>query len=295
MESRERVAFLGLGIMGFPMAANLVRAGFDVVVWNRTRARADAFVNEHTATMAQSPRDAARQADVTITMVPDVPEVEEVLFAGDGGAAGGLGEGKLVIDMSTIAPRASVSIGERLRADGIAFVDAPVSGSRPKAEDGSLTIMVGGEEADFQRARPLLEAMGGLVLHAGPVGHGSLVKLVNNTLAAVNAAALAEAIAFARSEGLDTDVLVRATAAGSGASRMLELKADPMLNGDYDPLFKLEHMLKDVRHYLAEAERVGAPARLGSVAERLYAAAAGDGLGGRDFAAVIEAVDERSP
>jgi 3-hydroxyisobutyrate dehydrogenase-like beta-hydroxyacid dehydrogenase len=294
MESRERVAFLGLGIMGFPMAANLVRGGFDVVAWNRTSERAEEFARRHGTRTAESPAAAAAEADVTITMVPDVPEVEEVLF-GENGAAEGMSEGKLAIDMSTIAPGASVSVGERLRANGIAFVDAPVSGSRPKAEDGSLTIMVGGERADFERARPLLEAMGELVLHAGPLGHGSLVKLVNNTLAAVNAAALAEAIAFARAEGIDTDVMTRAVGAGSGASRMLELKVAPMLAGDYEPLFKLEHMLKDVRHYLAEAERTGAPARLGSVAERLYAAAAEKGLGERDFAAVIESVDGPAP
>ena len=295
MESRERVAFLGLGIMGYPMAANLVRAGFDVVVWNRTHSRADSFVNEHEAELAESPRDAASRADVTITMVPDVPEVEEVLFSSAAGAADGLGEGKLVIDMSTIAPSASISIGERLRARGVGFVDAPVTGSRPKAEDGSLTIMAGGEERDFERARPLFEAMGELVVHAGPQGHGSLVKLVNNTLAAINAAALAEALVFARAEGIDTGALLRVTAAGSGASRMLDLKAEPMLEADYEPLFKLEHMLKDVRHYLAEAERIGAPTQLGSVAERLYADAERRGLGERDFAAVIESADDRSP
>ena len=294
MARRERVAFLGLGIMGSPMAANLVRAGFELIVWNRTPSRTDRFLSEHRAQLAASPRDAARQADVTITMVPDVPEVEEVLFAAEGAAAG-LDEGKLVIDMSTIAPAASVSIGERLRAQGAAFLDAPVSGSRPKAEDGTLTIMVGGGGAEFERARPVLEAMGELIVHVGPQGHGSLVKLVNNTLAAINAVALAEALVFARSEGIDTDALLRATAAGSGASRMLELKAEPMLERDYEPLFKLEHMLKDVRHYLAEASRVGAPARLGSVAERLYAAADRNGLGERDFAAVMEAADDRSP
>jgi len=228
-------------------------------------------------------------------MVPDVPEVEEVLFGGESAAVRGLTEGKLVIDMSTIAPSASVSIGERLRGHGVGFLDAPVSGSRPKAEDGSLTIMVGGEEGDFRRAHPLFEAMGELIVHAGPQGHGSLVKLVNNTLAAINAAALAEALVFARSEGIDTDALLRATGAGSGASKMLELKAEPMLARDYEPLFKLEHMLKDVRHYLAEAGRVGAPARLGSVAERLYANADRRGLGERDFAAVMETADDRSP
>src|SRR4051794_20992690 len=152
MANRERVAFLGLGIMGWPQAANLARAGFELTVWNRTRSRAEQFSAAHGAHMAKSPAEAASDADVTITMVPDGPEVEEVLF-GDRGADGGLRQGGLAIDMSTIAPSASMSIGERLRGEGVGFLDAPVSGSRPKAEDGTLTIMVGGEEADFDRAR----------------------------------------------------------------------------------------------------------------------------------------------
>jgi 3-hydroxyisobutyrate dehydrogenase-like beta-hydroxyacid dehydrogenase len=174
MAERERVAFLGLGIMGWPQAANLSRAGFDLTVWNRTRSRAEQFCAEHAAHMAHSSAEAAAAADVTITMVPDVPEVEEVYF-GDRGVAAGIREGGLAIDMSTIAPDASVSVGERLRAQGVGFLDAPVSGSRPKAEDGTLTIMVGGEATDFERARPVLEAMGKLVVHVGPQGHGSFV------------------------------------------------------------------------------------------------------------------------
>jgi 3-hydroxyisobutyrate dehydrogenase-like beta-hydroxyacid dehydrogenase len=295
MVKRERIAFLGLGIMGLPMASNLVRAGFEVTAWNRTRSRADEFAAQNDgAEVAGSPAEAAAAADVTITMVPDVPEVEEMLL-GDEGAVEGMSVGHLAIDMSTIAPSASVAIGERLRERGVGFLDAPVSGSRPKAEDGTLTIMVGGAAEDFERARPVLEAMGELVVHVGPQGHGSVVKLINNTLAAINAAALAEALLLARAAGVDTGALRRVVGAGSGASAMLNLKAEPMLEGDFEPLFKLEHMLKDVRHYLTEAERLGAPAELGSVAERLYSNADRSGLGGRDFAAVIEAADDSAP
>jgi 3-hydroxyisobutyrate dehydrogenase-like beta-hydroxyacid dehydrogenase len=294
MAERERVAFLGLGIMGGPMAANLARSGRDLVVWNRTRATAERFAEEYGATVAGSPAEAATEASVAITMVPDSPEVEAVLFGPDG-AAGGLGAGDLAIDMSTISPAASVAIGERLREQEVGFLDAPVSGSRPKAEDGTLTIMAGGQAADFERARPVLEVMGELIVHVGPQGHGSLVKLINNTLAAINAAALAEALELARIAGLDTDALRTVVAASSGASTMLALKAEPMLSGDYEPLFKLEHMLKDVRHYLREAARQGAPVRLGTVAERLYAAADERGLGERDFAAVIEAARDNTP
>jgi 3-hydroxyisobutyrate dehydrogenase-like beta-hydroxyacid dehydrogenase len=287
MAPLERVAFLGLGIMGSPQAANVARAGFSLTVWNRTRERAEAFAaqhSEHGVRVADSPAGAARGADAVITMVPDTPEVEEVVFA----AADGLAEGALAIDMSTIAPTASRSIGERLAARGIGFLDAPVTGSRPKAEDGTLTIMVGGAEDDFQRARPLLESMGRLVLHVGPSGHGEMIKLINNTLAAVNAAALAEQLVLAQAAKLDTDKLRQVVASGSGASTMLELKAGPMLQRELDPLFKLQHMLKDVRHCIREADALGVELPVAKLVESLYSRAAESGLAERDFAAVIE-------
>ncbi|MDQ3935891.1 MAG: NAD(P)-dependent oxidoreductase [Actinomycetota bacterium] len=279
----RRVAFCGMGIMGAPMARNLAAAGFEVTVWNRTRERAEATG----LPVADTPAAASAAADATITMVVDSPQVEEVLF-GPGGAAEGMGDGHLAIDMSTIAPTAARAIGERLP---VPFLDAPVTGSRPKAEDGTLTIMAGGEEDAFDRARPVLEAMGKLVLRVGPPGHGQMAKLINNTLAAINAAAIAEGLTLAGRYGLDTDALLEVVAAGSGASAMLGLKARPMLDRDLDPLFKLEHMLKDVRHCLAETRALGVELPLAERAERLYAAAAERGLGERDFAAVVEVVD----
>jgi 3-hydroxyisobutyrate dehydrogenase-like beta-hydroxyacid dehydrogenase len=286
MESPERIAFLGLGIMGLPMARNLRAAGFEVVVWNRTREKAERLGEP----IAASPAEAASGADAVITMVPDSPQVEAVLF-GDGGAAEGMREGALAIDMSTIAPTAARAIAERLGERGVRFLDAPVTGSRPRAEAGTLTIMAGGAAEDLERARPLFAAMGELVVHAGPHGHGQMIKLINNTVAAVNTAALAEALLAARAAGVDSAALREVMAAGSGASAMLELKAGPMLERDFEPLFKLEHMLKDVRHCLREAEALGVRLPLAELAERLYAAAAGRGLGERDFAAVIEAVE----
>jgi 3-hydroxyisobutyrate dehydrogenase-like beta-hydroxyacid dehydrogenase len=285
-----RVAFLGLGIMGAPMAANLARAGIEVVAWNRTAARAEELAGEHDGvTVARTPAQAAAEAGVTISMVPDVPEVEQVLLGPDG-AAEGLGDGDLAIDMSTIAPSASRSIAQRLGGKGIDFLDAPVTGSRPKAEDGTLTIMAGGPEAAFDRSRPLFDAMGELVVHAGPHGHGSMIKLINNTLAAVNAAALAEGLVLAQAAGVDAERLLEVVASGSGESTMRRLKGEPMVSGDYEPLFKLEHMLKDVRHCLAEARALGVELPLAATAEPFYAAAERRGLGGQDFAAVIEAL-----
>ena len=286
------MAFLGLGIMGHPMAANIARAGFDLTVWNRTAERADAFAASHDGVrVAGSPPEAAAGADAVITMVPDAAEVEQVLFA----AADGMGDGALAIDMSTIAPTASRSIAERLAERGISFLDAPVTGSRPKAEDATLTVMAGGDPADFERARPLLESMGRLVLHVGPTGHGEMIKLINNTLSAINAVALAEALTTGREAGVDVDKLRQVVAAGSGASAMLELKAEPMIQRDFEPLFKLEHMLKDVRHCIAEAEALGVELRLARVAESIYAEAAANGLADRDFAAVVEVTAGRSP
>jgi 3-hydroxyisobutyrate dehydrogenase len=289
MERPEKVAFLGLGIMGSRMATNLCRAGFEVHAWNRTRARAEELAAEHGAVVADTPAEAAAAAGIAITMVVDSPEVEAVLFGPDG-AAGGLSDGGLAIDMSTIAPSASRALGERLARRGIAFLDAPVTGSKPKAEDGTLTIMVGGDAAEFERAKPLFEAMGKLVLHVGPQGHGSMVKLINNTIAAVNTTAIAEGIDVGRRAGLDLDKLLEVVGAGSGASAMLDLKAQPIIEHDYEPLFKLGHMLKDVRHCLAEAHQLGADMQVAAAAAALYAEADAAGHYDDDFAAVAESV-----
>jgi 3-hydroxyisobutyrate dehydrogenase-like beta-hydroxyacid dehydrogenase len=290
MSGDDRVGFLGLGIMGKPMAANLARAGFEVHAWNRTRAKAEALAAEHeNVVAAETAAAAAAAGGVVITMVPDAPEVEAVLLGPDG-AADGFGSGGLAIDMSTIGPTAVREIGAKLGDRGVAFLDAPVTGSRPKAEDGTLTIMVGGDAAEFERARPLFAAMGDLVLHVGPLGDGALIKLVNNTLAAVNTAALAEGLAIARKAGVDTDKLLAVVASGSGSSKALELKAQPMLDGDFEPLFKLEHMHKDIARFIQEAAAIGANPKVSAKAEEAYREARDAGHDGEDFAAVIEPI-----
>jgi 3-hydroxyisobutyrate dehydrogenase-like beta-hydroxyacid dehydrogenase len=222
-------------------------------------------------------------------MVPDGPQVEAVLLGPDG-AATGMKAGGLAIDMSTIAPTQSRAIAKALLDFDIDFVDAPVTGSRPKAEAATLTIMVGGEKRDFDRAKPVLETMGKLIVYAGPVGHGEMIKLINNTVAAINAVALAEAITLARSAGVNQMALVDVMKSGSGASTMLDLKIGPMMERQYDPLFKLEHMLKDVRHCLDEAKALGVEMPVARIVETLYSRAADMGHGGDDFAAVIEAM-----
>ncbi len=285
-----RVGFIGLGIMGSRMAANLCRAGHDLVVFNRTRATADAWADEHGASVADTPARAVADAEVAITMVVDGPHVEAVLL-GENGVLHGAPDGLLCVDMSTIAPTYTRRIGAALANRGVRFMDAPVTGSSPKAEDGTLTIMAGGEAEDFERARPLFETMGQLVVHAGALGDGEMLKLINNAVAAVNATAVGEALLVAHRTGVDLDALERVMGAGSGGSAMLELKAGAMRRHDYTTLFKLEHMLKDVRLCLEEGQAAGAPFTFAAQAREILTAAMGRGLGDADFAALIEVLE----
>ncbi len=286
-----RVAFLGLGIMGSRMAANVARAGFELTVWNRTTATAERFCSKHEGVrLAATPADAGAEAEIAITMVVDGPQVEQVLL-GEAGAATGAADGTLFVDCSTIGPESALAIGERLAGRNLRLVDAPVTGSSPRAEDGSLTIMAGGSEQDFDRARPVLEAMGKLIVHAGPLGHGQIVKLLNNAVAATNASVVGEALLVAKRSGVDLDALTTVMAAGSGGSAMLELKAGPMREHDYTTLFKLEHMLKDVRLCLDHGQAVGAPFQAAALTREILTAAMGRGLGDADFAALIEVLE----
>ena len=286
----EPVGFVGLGIMGSRMAANLARAGYDVAVYNRTAAKAEAWVAERGGRLAASPREAAEGAAAVITMVVDGAQVEEVLL-GDDGAAHGAAPGTLMIDMSTIAPADARRIGAALAKRELAFVDAPVSGSAPKAEDGTLTIMAGGSDADVARARPYFDAMGEKILHVGELGQGQTVKVISNTVGATNCATLAQALVVGKATGVDLASLVSVLGASSGASYMVTLKAEPMLEHDFTPLFRLEHMLKDVGICLSESEAAGAPFPAAALARELYSAAMGRGLADQDFAAVLEAAE----
>jgi 3-hydroxyisobutyrate dehydrogenase len=283
----ERVGFIGLGIMGSRQAANLLRAGYALTVFNRTRATAEGWAREHGADVAETPADVARQAPIVFTMVVDGAQVEQVLLGPDG-AAHGARDGSLFVDMSTIAPSDTRRIGAALAERGIALVDAPVTGSAPKAQDGTLTIMCGGDGADVERVRPLLEAMGEVIVHVGALGQGEMAKLINNAVAAANTAVVAQALLVAKATGVDLDALVQVMASGSAASAMLALKAAPMRAHDYSTLFKLEHMLKDVRLCLEEGQRAGVPFPAAAATREALTAAMGRGLGGSDFAALLE-------
>ncbi len=287
----ERVAFLGLGIMGSRMASRLADRGFELTVWNRTQSTAEQFCAEHpNVRLAHTPGEAGAQADIVVTMVVDGPQVEDVLLGGDGVAAAAT-PGSLCVDCSTIGPSWTREIARRLAEHDVRMIDAPVTGSSPRAEDGTLTIMVGGTDADVARARPALEAMGTTIVHAGALGHGQMVKLINNAVAATNAAVLGEALVVGAKAGLNLEALTQVMAAGSGNSTMLELKARPMREHDYSTLFKLDHMLKDVRLCLDEGAEIGAPFTFAALTRELLIAASGRGHGNDDFAAVIEVIE----
>ncbi|MBA2767361.1 MAG: NAD(P)-dependent oxidoreductase [Actinomycetota bacterium] len=287
----DRVGFIGLGIMGGRMAANLARAGVELTVQTRTREKAEAFAGGHPGVaVAGSPADVAKRSDVVITMVVDAGQVEELLLGPQGAARSDHGD-LLCVDMSTIGAARARRIGAALASRGVGFVDAPVTGSAPRAQDGTLTIMAGGEERDVARVDPLLRHMGSLVVHAGPLGHGQLAKVLNNAVAAANAVTLAEALLVGDAAGLDLDALEQVMGAGSGASAMLALKAGAMREHDFAPLFKASHMLKDVILALEEAQAAGAPFEAAARAQAVLTATLARGHGEADFAALIEALE----
>jgi 3-hydroxyisobutyrate dehydrogenase len=286
----ERIGFLGLGIMGSRMAANIARSGYELTVWTHTDGKASRWAAEHGATAAATPAEVATASDVVVSMVVDGAQVESVL-CGQDGVAEGANEGLLCVDSSTIAPTDTRRIAARLARQGIRMMDAPVTGSSPRAETGTLTIMVGGESGDFERVRPLLETMGELIMHVGELGQGEMLKLINNSLGAANAAAVAEALLLADATGLDLDALVAVTQSGSGASAQMQSKAGAMREHDYTTLFKTEHLLKDVRLCLEEAQAAGVPFPAASHARDLLAATVGRGHGADDYAALIESAE----
>jgi 3-hydroxyisobutyrate dehydrogenase-like beta-hydroxyacid dehydrogenase len=286
----ERIGFLGLGIMGSRMAANVARAGFPLAVWTHTPGKAERWVAAHDATAHATPADVARVSDIVISMVVDGEQVAAILL-GEDGVLEGARPGLLCIDMSTIAPTDTRRIGAALREHDVRLLDAPVTGSSPRAEAGALTIMAGGEAADFARAKPLLETMGELVVHVGELGQGEMLKLINNALGAANAAALAEAMLLARATDVDLDAFAEVVSTGSGASAQLSLKSAPMREHDYTTLFKTAHLLKDVRLCLEEAQAAGVPFPAAAHARDLLSATIGRGHGDDDYAAMIEAAE----
>ncbi len=286
----ERIGFLGLGIMGSRMAARLAAAGHPLAVWTHTEGKAETWAAEHGARAMATPAEVAGESDIVISMVVDGGQVAEILL-GAGGVIEAARPGLLCVDMSTIAPPDSRRIGAALREHDTAMLDAPVTGSAPRAEEGSLTIMVGGEQGDYTRARPVLETMGRVIVHVGELGQGEMVKLINNAIGAANAATAAEALVLASATGIDLDALVEVVGAGSGGSVQMTLKSAAMREHDFTTLFKTAHMLKDVRLCLEEAQQAGVPFPSAAHARDLLTAAIGRGHADADYASLIEAAE----
>jgi 3-hydroxyisobutyrate dehydrogenase len=288
----ERVGFIGIGIMGQGMVRNLARAGRRPLIWNRTRSRLDDLVAEGFE-VAESPAAVAAASDVVITCVSDTPDVEAVIL-GAGGVLEAIEAGSLVIDMSTISPRATEEIGKRLAEKDVRMLDAPISGGSEGAAKGTLSIMVGGEADQVERARPLFEAMGKAITHVGPLGSGQRVKLVNQILVVVNALAVSEALLFAQAGGLDLQKTLEAVVPGAAGSWMLQFRGPQVVKRDWRPGFTIDLQQKDLRLVLEAADQLGTPVLGTSLVFNLYRTLQAEGLGGEGNHALVKALERLS-
>jgi 3-hydroxyisobutyrate dehydrogenase len=288
----ERVGFIGLGIMGSGMSRNLVSAGFDLTVHNRTPAKAKPFADAGVR-VAASPADLARQSGVVFVCVSDTPDVEQVLFGAEGVVAGAA-PGSLVVDMSTISPAATRSMGARLAERDIHFLDAPVSGGSEGAARGTLSIMVGGAVTDFARARPFFDAMGATITHVGPTGAGQQCKLVNQVLVVVTMLGVAEALLFAQAGGLDLARAIEAVEGGAAGSWMLSNRGAQAIVRDWRPGFTIDLQVKDLRLVLEAADALGLPMVATSHVFQLYRTLAAAGLGHEGNHALVKALERLS-
>lgn len=275
--------------MGRGMAANLLRAGHDVVVWNRTATRMAPLV-EVGATAAASPAEVARQCPIVLICVSDTPDVEAVV-KGPGGILEGLSEGSLVVDHSTISPSATIRLAEAVGAKGASWIDAPVSGGSEGAERGTLSIMAGGSDDDLERARPYLEAFGSTITHVGGVGDGQRVKIVNQVLVVGTQLAVSEALLFADAAGLDLDQTLAAVTGGAAGSWMLANRGPQMAVRDWRPGFTIDLQQKDLRLALAAADEVGVPMPGTSLIYQLYRSLQAAGLGEEGNHALVKALE----
>lgn len=285
------IGFIGLGLMGRPMAGRLVQAGYPVSVFNRSRAAMDALAREG-ATIAGSPADAGRHARVVITMLPDAPDVEGVLD-GEAGVLAAAAPGTLIVDMSTIAPGAAKRLHERAAARGLRMLDAPVSGGDTGAKAGTLSIMVGGEAADFDAAGPIFEVLGKTITHCGPAGAGQLVKACNQLVAALVLEAISEAILFAERSGVDPEVMMRVLQGGLAHTRLMDAKAPRMAKREFTPPgFRATLHLKDLRIVEEEARQMGLALPQATRIRELFQGLVDQGDGGLDNSAVMLIVEK---
>jgi len=288
----ERLGFIGLGIMGGGMARNLIDQGHELTVWNRTAARAAPLI-EAGAVAAASPADLASRCDIVLVCVSDTPDVEAVT-RGDDGILAGLQPGALVVDHSTISPHATRDLAAAVAAAGGHWLDAPVSGGSEGATRGTLSIMAGGDPAQFARARPLLEAYGTTITHVGGIGAGQMVKLVNQILVVVTELAVSESLLFAEAGDLDLEAALEAIKGGAAGSWMLANRGPQMIVRDWRPGFTIDLQQKDLRLVLDAADRLGVPLPGTGLVFQMYRALQRRGLGGEGNHALVRALEEMS-
>ncbi|UCE60163.1 MAG: NAD(P)-dependent oxidoreductase [Phycisphaerales bacterium] len=278
--NKQRIGIIGTGIMGEPMARNLMQASYPLCVFSRTKTKADALVQEGAEWM-DSPAALARNVDVVISIVGDSPDVEQV-YCGPSGVCETITEGMLCIDMTTIAPETAISVACEVEKRGGIFLDAPVSGGKTGAQAGTLSIMVGGKEANVTRAKPVFDALGKSTVHCGPNGHGQLTKLCNQILCGLNLLGVSEAIVLARRAGLDPEKMLQAVSGGAAGSWALENLGPRMLARDFAPMFMIDLQQKDLRIALNTARENGVPLPGTALVQQLLAAnqAIGEGREG---------------
>lgn len=287
----KKIGFIGLGIMGQGMSKNLLKEGFELTVWNRTASRMDGVLAEG-ALRGASPADVAEKSDIIITCVSNTDDVEEVIL-GDAGVIHGVSAGKLVIDMSTISPEATRNIAAKLAEKDVKMLDAPISGGSEGAVHGTLSIMVGGDAEDVERAMPAFNAMGSKITHVGGNGDGQSVKLVNQILVVINMLAVGEALIFAQAGGLNLDKTLSAVTAGAAGSWMLSNRGPQVIKRDWSPGFMLDLQQKDLRLVLEAAEQLGIPLETTRKVSQMYAALQEQGLGEEGNHALVKALEEK--
>jgi len=285
----RRIGFVGLGIMGKPMALNLVKAGFEVTVYNRTASKAEELASQG-AKKAGSPAEVAAKTTVIITIVSDTPDVESVIL-GENGVIEGIKPDSVVIDMSTISPEATRKIAALLKEKGTHMLDAPVSGGEQGAIDGTLSIMAGGDTEIFERCQPVLQAMGKNIIHVGTTGMGQTVKLVNQILVAGTLNAVVEALIFARKSGVDLDKAIDAVSGGAASSWQLVNLAPRIVERDFKPGFMIDLMHKDLNIVLKTAEEMGITLPVTSQVKEMYQSLQSEGEGKSGTQALVKALE----
>jgi 2-hydroxy-3-oxopropionate reductase len=288
----KAVGFVGLGIMGAFMAGNLLEAGHELVVHNRTRTKAERLA-QRGARVADSPREVAEGSEVVITMLPGPPQVEEVV-AGDGGLLEGAREGSLIIDMSTSSPILAQELARAARNKSVGMLDAPVSGGDVGARDGTLSIMVGGEVDDFERARPLFRVMGETVVHVGGVGAGQVVKACNQIVVALVIEAIAEALVLGSKAGVAPDRVVEVLSGGLASNKVLEVKGEKFLSHEFAPGGKVEYHRKDLGIALEAGREYEVTLPVAAFVDQMFGVLEAKGRGGWDHSALLTLLEERS-